>query len=90
MNIGLDYTHNKFSGSITAKYVSSRFDVGGYKKADILLPEYFLLNWYVGYSVNKYFRIFADAQNITGKQFFDIRGFNSIPFIFNTGLTFNW
>lgn len=90
MNIGLDYTHNKFSGSITAKYVSSRFDVGGYKKADILLPEYFLLNGYVGYSVNKYFRIFADAQNITGKQFFDIRGFNSIPFIFNTGLTFNW
>ncbi|MBX9733419.1 MAG: TonB-dependent receptor [Chitinophagaceae bacterium] len=90
MNIVLDYTYNKFSGSVTAKYVSSRFDVGGYKRADILLPEYFLLNGYVGYTLHKYFRIFADVQNITGNQFFDIRGFNSIPFIFNTGFTFNW
>lgn len=90
INFVIDYTHQKFSGSVTAKYVSSRYDVGGYKKADILLPEYFLLNAYFGYSVNKYFRIFADAQNITGKQFFDIRGYNSIPFIFNAGFSFNW
>jgi vitamin B12 transporter len=89
-NIMLDYTHKKFSGSITAKYVSSRFDVGGFRRADIMLPEYFLLNAYAGYTINNRFRIFADAQNITGNQFFDIRGFNSIPFLFNGGFTFNW
>ncbi|MGE6057282.1 hypothetical protein ACQJ2V_28035, partial [Klebsiella variicola subsp. variicola] len=36
INFVIDYTHQKFSGSVTAKYVSSRYDVGGYKKADIL------------------------------------------------------
>ena len=38
----------------------------------------------------KWIKIFADAQNITNKKFFDVYGYNSIPFIVNTGITFDW
>jgi vitamin B12 transporter len=76
--------------SISGKYVSDRYDVGGYKKADISLSSYFLLNAYAEYKLKDHFKFFADAQNITNKKFFDINGFNAIPFLFNAGLTFNW
>lgn len=76
--------------SVTGKYVSKRFDIGGYKKADISLNSYIILGAYADYTLNEHVKFFADVQNLTGKQFFDVRGFNSIPGIFNTGVTFNW
>jgi vitamin B12 transporter len=76
--------------SLSTKYVSSRYDVGGFKKADVLLGGYFLLNGYADYTLNEHVKFFADAQNITSNKFFDVRGFNGIPFLFNTGVTFNW
>lgn len=76
--------------AVTAKYVSSRYDIGGYRRADISLPSYFIMGASADYVLNQNIRFFADAQNITGKKFFDARGFNAIPFLFNTGVTFNW
>lgn len=76
--------------SATGKYVSSRYDVGGYKRPDILLDGYFLLGAYAEYKMKDYIKFFADAQNITNKKFFDVRGYNSIPFLFNAGVMFNW
>lgn len=76
--------------AVTAKYVSSRYDIGGYRRADISLPSYFIMGASADYVLNQNVRFFADAQNITGKKFFDARGFNAIPFLFNTGVTFNW
>jgi vitamin B12 transporter len=75
--------------SIGGKYVSSRYDVGGYKKADVLLDGYFLLNAHAEYDTKKHIKLFADAQNITNKQFFDVRGYNSIPFMFTAGINLN-
>lgn len=92
-SINLSVTAEPMHGlsvSLTGKYVSKRYDIGGYKKADIALDSYFLLGASAGYLFNEHIRFFAEAQNITGKQFFDVRGFNSLPFIFNTGITFNW
>jgi len=74
--------------SVSGKYVSSRFDVGGYKVKDVELDSYFLLNAYAEYKFKKYVKIFTDVQNITGKKFFDVRGYNSIPFTFNGGVSF--
>jgi len=34
-------------------------------------------------------KIFADFQNITNKKFFDLRGYNSIPFMFTGGVSFD-
>ena len=76
-----------FYASVSGKYVGSRYDVGGYKKADVNLDAYFLLSAYTEYQLCKYAKIFADAQNITNKQFFDVRGYNSIPFMLNAGIT---
>jgi vitamin B12 transporter len=76
--------------SLNGKYVSSRFDVGGYKKADVSLDGYFVLGGYAEYTMNPNVKFFADAQNITSNKFFDVRGFNSMPFLFNAGITFNW
>lgn len=76
--------------SVSGKYVSRRYDVGGYQTPDVLLNDYFLLSAYAEYKANAYLKLFADAQNITGKKFFDVRGYNSIPFLINGGVTFSW
>jgi vitamin B12 transporter len=76
--------------SATGKYVSTRFDAGGYKTNDVGLNNYFIVSAYAGFTLKQYIKLFADAQNITNKKFFDVRGYNSIPFLINTGITFNW
>ena len=76
-----------FYASVSGKYVGKRYDVGGYQKADVNLAAYFLLSAYAEYQLCTYAKIFADAQNITNKQFFDVRGYNSIPFLLNAGVT---
>jgi vitamin B12 transporter len=89
VNIGYQFTKGLFAG-IGAKSVSSRYDVGGYQKEDVLLDKYFLLRAYAEYKWKDHLKFFADAQNITNKKFFDLRGYNSIPFMINAGVTCNW
>ncbi len=76
--------------SLAGKYVSKRNDVGGYKKADVELDGYFLLNAYAEYELKKQVKFFADIQNIGNTKFFDIRGFNAIPTMINAGVRLNW
>lgn len=87
MNIGYQFTKELYI-SISGKSVSSRYDVGGYQQEDVLLDSYFLLGAYAAYKWKNNLKFYADVQNITGKKFFDIRGYNSIPFIINGGITF--
>ncbi|HLF45276.1 MAG TPA: TonB-dependent receptor [Chitinophagaceae bacterium] len=89
LNAGYQFDKNFFM-SLSAKSVSSRFDVGGYKKADVLLDKYFLLNAYAEYKVSKNMKFFADLQNITGNKYFDIRGYNTAPFLINGGISFQF
>ncbi len=86
ITIGYQFTPKLFV-SISGKAVGKRLDVGGYKRADIGLDAYQLLNAYAEYKLNKQFRFFADAQNITGTKFFDIRGYNAIPALIQGGVT---
>lgn len=72
--------------AVSGKYVSSRYDVGGYKAQDIKLGDYFLLGAYADFQLNNKINLFADAQNILGREFFDVRGYNSIPFIISGGI----
>jgi vitamin B12 transporter len=76
--------------SISGKYAGSHYDVGDYQAADILLNGYFLLSAYAEYKFKKFTTLFVNAQNILNKKFFDIRGYNSIPFLINGGITFTW
>jgi len=91
INLGISYQFTKsLSAGISAKSVSSRHDVGGYKKDDVSLDNYFLLGAHAEYTWKSYLKLFVDAQNLTNKKFFDLRGYNSIPFMINGGVTFNW
>ncbi len=86
---GYQFTKGMYA-SINGKYVSNRYDVGGYKKADVLLDSYFLLGAYAEYKFSNCLKLFADVQNIGNEKFFEVRGYNAIPSMFNIGATFNW
>jgi vitamin B12 transporter len=91
ININVGYQFNKdIYASITGKSVSSRYDVGGYRKEDVLLDSYFILSAYAEYNFNRHVKCFVNGQNITNKKFFDLRGYNAMPFLINGGVTFNW
>lgn len=90
LNVTTAYSFaNGLTLSVMGKYVSRRNDVGNYKRPDVALGDYFILNAYAAYRFKKHFRLFADAQNITGRKFFDVWGYNAIPFIVNGGITVN-
>jgi vitamin B12 transporter len=89
INLHIGYQFNKsLFASISAKSVSSRYDVGGYKKEDVLLDDYFLLGAYAEYKCKSNVKFFVDAQNITKKKFFDLRGYNAIPVMISGGISF--
>jgi vitamin B12 transporter len=69
--------------------VSDRYDVGGFMAEDVKMDSYFLLNAYGEYKCGKYMKFFVDLQNITNKEYFEIRGFNTAPFTVNGGVAFN-
>ena len=90
-NIAVGYQfENGLYISVSGKYAGKHYDVGDYQEADILLHSYFLMGAYAEYKFKKYIKLFANAQNIFNKKFFDIRGYNSIPFLINGGVTFEW
>ena len=91
LNLTAGYQFAKaFYVSIGAKVVSKRQDVGGYKTNDIVLDAYTIFNAYAEYKFCNRFKLFVDAQNLTGKKFFDLNGYNSIPFMLTAGVTANF
>ncbi len=91
INITAGYLFSKgFYASVSGKYVSSRNDVGAYKKADVLLDDYFILGAYAEYKPTDFMKFFIDVQNLTGRKFYDLRGYNSIPVMFTAGITINY
>jgi vitamin B12 transporter len=91
LNLSGSYTFsNGLYLRMAAKYVGKRYDIGGYKKEDIALDDYLLLNAYAAFTFKSGISLFADAQNLTNQKFFDVWGYNSIPFLIQTGVTFSW
>ncbi len=91
INFNIGYQFNKaIFASITGKSVSSRFDVGGYRKEDVLLNSYFVWNAYAEYVHSKNIKFFVNGQNLANKKFFDLRGYNAMPLLISGGITFNW
>lgn len=76
--------------STTGKHLSKRYDTGGYQQADLLLNGYFIMNAYASYKFLSGFTLFIDIQNCFDRKFFDVRGYNSIPFLLQTGLNWKW
>lgn len=87
VNFTLGYQFNKkLDASLTARSISKRYDLGGYQMEDVKLDGYFLLNAHIQYKWREHIRFFADGQNLLDKTFFDLRGYNSLPFTVVCGL----
>ena len=90
-NITAGYQFSKgLYASVSGKYIGDRYDVGGYKKADVRLDSYFIVGVHAEYKFADYLKVFGDVQNIGNKKFYEVRGYNGIPSMFNIGATFNW
>ncbi len=64
--------------SVSARYTSKRYDVGGYAAPDVLLNYYTLVNAHVSYKLNRRWIVFADGQNLGEDHFQEINGYNAI------------
>ncbi len=70
-----------------AKSVSKREEFI-YGSSPGILKAYTVLDLYGEYKFDKVFRLFLDLKNISNKEYFDIRGYNSRKFNFTTGVGF--
>ncbi len=90
VNATVGYEYKDFFVSVSGKYVSKRYDAGGYLAPDVQLGDYFLLNAYAAYKINGHVKLFAEAKNIFNTKFYDVYGYNSIPFQMNAGVSVNF
>ena len=68
----------KLQISIAARYISKRYDVGGYASPDIELGYYVLANAHVQYNATNHFTLFADGQNLGNDHFQEVNGYNTM------------
>lgn len=84
VNASLGYqVNNALFVSVTGKYVGQRFE------QTKPLGDYYTLDLYGEYKFGNLLKIFAGFRNITDYKYFDISGYNSRRFNFNTGISFN-
>jgi vitamin B12 transporter len=87
LNLTLNYEiSTKLFASISSKFLSARYDIGGYEQADVVLPPYTIFSGYGSYKMSDKVSFFIDAQNLFNKKFFDIYGYQSIPFMISGGI----
>ena len=75
--------------SLSAKFVSKRYDAGGYETPDVLLKPYCIWNLYAEYNLATSTKLFVQTQNVFNTRFYDVYGYNSIPFLINGGVRFS-
>jgi len=70
--------NKKWQASLSGRYISSRYDVGGYATQDVTLDYYTLLNAHLQYQASKGLSFYVDMQNILQDQFQEIYGYNTM------------
>ncbi len=73
-NIG----YKKWEASVSGRYISSRYDVGGYATPDVKLDYYTLVNAHIQYKENNWLSFYVDVQNIFQDRFQEIYGYNTM------------
>lgn len=71
---------------VQAKYVSKRYDTGGFMQNDVVLKKYMLINSSVTLNAWKYISLFAQAQNLFNKNFSEVHGYTGMPFTIMAGI----
>ena len=86
VTLGYKFLPNLY-GTLSAKYLSSRYDVGGYKMPDLLLDAYWLFNAHLQYTYSSKLLIYLDCRNLTDTQFYETYGYQNSPMNVTLGLT---
>ena len=68
----------KWQASLSGRFISSRYDVGGYATQDVKLDYYTLFNAHIQYQASKGLSFYVDMQNILQDQFQEIYGYNAM------------
>ena len=86
---GISWHHQateRLDFSLSARYTSKRYDVGGYASRDVLLNYYTLINAHITYKLNRRWILYADGQNLTNDHFQEINGYNTMGKMFIFGI----
>ena len=78
LQLQYNIAHKKWEVSVSGRYISSRYDVGGYASPDVKLDYYTLLNAHVQYKENNWLSFFVDVQNVLQDRFQEIYGYNTM------------
>jgi vitamin B12 transporter len=78
--------NNKWNASLTGRFISERFDVGGYASPDVTLGYYTLLNANIQYKWSKRVVVFANGQNLLNDNFSEVNGYNAIGRMIQFGI----
>ena len=90
LNAQWNYTiNNKWNASLTGRFISKRFDVGGYASPDVTLSYYTLLNAAIHYKWSKRIVVFANGQNLLNDNFSEVNGYNAIGRMVQFGIRLN-
>ena len=76
----------KLNMSVSARYTSKRYDVGGYAAPDVLLDYYTLVNAHISYQLNRNWNLFVDGQNLGNDHYQEINGYNTMGRMVMVGL----
>jgi len=87
LNAGLHYHSKKVNAGITGRFIGNNYDINP-GNSDYVIPSFFVMNSYSTYKANSSCSIYINIQNLLNNNFYDVKGFNSTPFIFNTGISF--
>jgi vitamin B12 transporter len=90
LNAQWNYTiNNKWNASLTGRFISKRFDVGGYASPDVTLSYYTLLNAAIQYKWSNRIVVFANSQNLLNDNFTEVNGYNTIGRMVQFGIRLN-
>ena len=90
LNAQWNYTiNNKWNASLTGRFISKRFDVGGYASPDVTLSYYTLLNAAIQYKWSNRIVVFANGQNLLNDNFNEVNGYNAMGRMVQFGIRLN-
>jgi vitamin B12 transporter len=77
--------YKKWDVTLSGRYISNRYDVGGYATPDVKLDYFTLLNAHIQYRENNWLSFYIDMQNILQDRFQEIYGYNTMGRIIQIG-----
>ncbi len=68
------------------RFVGTRVK-GEYDAGPNVMAQYYTIDFYAAYQLNKQVKVFTDFRNITDQEYFDIPGYNSRKANYTVGLS---